>query len=121
MLKSIRKMRMKSIKLKSQILVEKGVKLIGCLDELNILKEDQIFFQYLDPISKRFKTFTGFVLITRNPCLHPGDIQMAYSIGDLSPPLMNYYRNCICFSQRGKVPLPSKLSGGDLGFLFFNF
>uniref|UniRef100_A0A2P2JZ95 RNA-dependent RNA polymerase n=1 Tax=Rhizophora mucronata TaxID=61149 RepID=A0A2P2JZ95_RHIMU len=121
------------LRTRSRIFVPKGRVLFGCLDETGILDygqvyvrltmtkaellcRDQSFFQKVD---EKTSIVRGQVMVTRNPCLHPGDIRVLEAV---------YHReleekglvDCILFPQRGKRPHPNEFSGGDLdGDLFF--
>ena len=52
------------------------------------------------------------VMVTRNPCLHPGDLQKfrAVDIPEFSANLVD----CIVFSTQGRRPSADLMSGGDL-------
>jgi hypothetical protein len=52
------------------------------------------------------------VLVTRNPCLHPGDLQKfkAVDVPDFAGDLVD----CIVFPTHGKRPSADLMSGGDL-------
>ncbi|KAF2757684.1 RdRP-domain-containing protein [Pseudovirgaria hyperparasitica] len=57
------------------------------------------------------------VLVTRNPCLHPGDLQKFKAV---EIPEWSHLRDCIIFSTQGKRPSADLMSGGDLdGDKFF--
>jgi hypothetical protein len=57
------------------------------------------------------------VLVTRNPCLHPGDLQKFRAV-DI--PEFSHLVDCIVFPTTGKRPTADLMSGGDLdGDRFF--
>ncbi|KXS97624.1 hypothetical protein AC578_5741 [Pseudocercospora eumusae] len=57
------------------------------------------------------------VLITRNPCLHPGDLQKLRAV---DVPEFSHLVDCIVFPIRGNRPSADLMSGGDLdGDKFF--
>mmetsp|Transcript_29111 Transcript_29111/g.43875 ORF Transcript_29111/g.43875 Transcript_29111/m.43875 type:complete len:111 (-) Transcript_29111:1382-1714(-) len=59
----------------------------------------------------------GDVLITRNPCTHPGDLRRLKSV---DCPQLKYLHNVIVFSSKGDRPPPNMMSGGDLdGDVYF--
>ena len=59
----------------------------------------------------------SWVIVARNPCLHPGDIRKLYVT---CLPELNQLVDCIVFPTTGHVPAPSMMSGGDLdGDQFF--
>ncbi|KAL7794192.1 RdRP domain-containing protein [Trichoderma ceciliae] len=107
------------LKHKARIPVDKGVTLFGVMDETGFLEEGQIYATFdesYDKIQGRVKRSfkDGFVLVTRSPALHPGDIQVAQmTTPPQGHPLRNL-KNCVVFSQKGSRDLPSQLSGGDL-------
>ena len=59
----------------------------------------------------------SWVVVARNPCLHPGDIRKLHVT---CLPELNQLVDCIVFPITGHVPAPSMMSGGDLdGDKFF--
>ena len=58
------------------------------------------------------RTITGTqVLVTRNPCLHPGDLRKFEAV---QHPELSHLVDCIVFPTRGKRPSADLMSGGDL-------
>lgn len=56
---------------------------------------------------------TGDVMVTRNPCLHPGDIKIMKAVN----PDTNKFDtmvNVVVFPKKGKVPITHEIAGGDL-------
>jgi len=51
------------------------------------------------------------VLVTRNPCLHPGDLQKFRAVDN---PKLSHLVDCIVFPTTGKRPSADLMSGGDL-------
>jgi hypothetical protein len=51
------------------------------------------------------------VLVTRNPCLHPGDLQKFKAV---DVPEFAHLTDCIVFSTKGHRPSADLMSGGDL-------
>jgi hypothetical protein len=51
------------------------------------------------------------VLVTRNPCLHPGDLQKFRAV---DVPGFEHLVDCIVFSTNGRRPGADLMSGGDL-------
>jgi RNA-dependent RNA polymerase len=52
-------------------------------------------------------------MVTRNPCLHPGDIKVLKAV-KIDDPRFNNILNCIVFPKKGKIPITNQISGGDL-------
>jgi hypothetical protein len=51
------------------------------------------------------------VLVTRNPCLHPGDLRKLRAV---DKPELVHLTDCIIFPVKGKRPAADQMSGGDL-------
>ncbi|RUP51905.1 RNA dependent RNA polymerase-domain-containing protein [Jimgerdemannia flammicorona] len=124
-LEAIRLNTLQNLKKKARILVEKSYLLFGTVDETCTLGEDEVFVQapileFVDPFeppSKRsMKVLEGYVVVMRNPSLHPGDIRILKAV-QCEPLSLNKMKNCVVFSSRGKRPVPNMMSGGDLGEL----
>ncbi|KAF8703377.1 hypothetical protein HU200_032177 [Digitaria exilis] len=61
----------------------------------------------------------GKVAISKNPCLHPGDVRVLEAIYDPGLDARGLI-DCVVFPQKGDRPHPNECSGGDLdGDLFF--
>eukprot|EP00347_Sterkiella_histriomuscorum_P000757 403374620 len=54
----------------------------------------------------------GDVIVTKNPCSHPGDIRKLRAVGEHST--FEHLTNVIVFSSKGCRPEQHKMSGGDL-------
>ncbi|KAL7906964.1 RdRP domain-containing protein [Trichoderma velutinum] len=113
------------LKHKARIPVDQGVTLFGIMDETGYLKEGQIYVTFdtsYDKIQGRKKQTVkdGFVLVTRSPALHPGDIQLAQLTTPPPGHPLRDLQNCVVFSQKGSRDLPSQLSGGDLDGDLYN-
>ncbi|CAL9031105.1 unnamed protein product [Prunus brigantina] len=121
------------LKSRCRIFVPKGRVLVGCLDESGNLDYgqvyvritmtkaeqemgDQSFFQKVDETTC---IVTGKVVVTKNPCLHPGDVRVLDAVYDVVLEEKNMV-DCLIFPQKGERPHPNECSGGDLdGDLFF--
>ncbi|CAL9201376.1 unnamed protein product, partial [Musa hybrid cultivar] len=133
MLKAYRDYQLSDTRSKCRIFVPKGRVLIGCLDETcnldygqayikvtmtkeELQNEDQTFLRNTDQTSA---VVVGKVVVTRNPCLHPGDIRVLQAVYDVGLDDMGLV-DCIIFPQKGTRPHPNECSGGDLdGDLYF--
>jgi len=83
----------------------------GVVDEHGILEEGQVLVGN--------GLFEGSVLISRSPCLMPGDIQKAVAISgrsgsDRFAQTYSMLKDVIVFSSKGQRPLADCLGGGDL-------
>ena len=92
--------------------------MFGIIDEYNQLEEGQVLVCNGGII--------GDVLVTRAPCMFPGDIQKAKAVGANGDKRYKCFDQVIVFSAKGERPLADKLGGGDLdgdrfhiGTLFF--
>jgi RNA-dependent RNA polymerase len=72
------------LRTKCNILVEKAARVLGVVDEYGILKENEVYcIVSVDGESREIlQTESGNVMITRNPCLHPGDIRTPTIVSD---------------------------------------
>ncbi|CAG8674400.1 30903_t:CDS:1 [Gigaspora margarita] len=92
--------------------------LICVADPSNSLKEGEIFIQLdcdagYDERGMRFGIVEGDVILCRNPCSLPSDVQKARAVNN---PLLCKYYNVVIFpvnSRSRKGPFAAKLSGGD--------
>ena len=112
--------------------------LIGVADTEGILEEGEIFVQIRrdsfrcrnaqdDEQWKKAKieqlmnddshVLTGNLVVTRNPCTHPGDIRIMQGVD--RPELRHLY-NVVVFSSKGERPACNMMAGGDLdGDVYF--
>lgn len=98
------------LRTRCRIFVPKGRVLIGCLDETGILDYGQVYvhvtmtkaeLQCVDQSFFRKSIVIGKVVVTKNPCLHPGDIRVleaVYKVELEEKGLMD----CIIFPQNGE-------------------
>lgn len=113
-----------NLKEKSNILIEESVRVMGVLDEYGILNEGEIYVSY--SISGGLEDDVKIVeqdevVVTKNPCLHPGDIRVLKARGDLEVrEKFSHIVNCVVFPQKGRRPHTAEISGSDLdGDLYF--
>ncbi|KAJ5220072.1 RNA-dependent RNA polymerase eukaryotic-type [Penicillium chermesinum] len=125
---------MKSVKEKARIVINQGASLLGCIDEIGVLKGHfdkkiprgnasydervaalpEIFVQIDLKHKDRADTFQiieGICIVARNPSLHPGDIRVVRAVN--RPELKNLH-NVVVFPQTGDQVITSMCSGGDL-------
>ena len=80
---------------------------INTMKKAEIINEIQSISQIID----------GNVLVTRNPCTHPGDIRLLKAV---NKPQLQYLFNVVVFSAKGERPVCNMMSGGDLdGDVYF--
>lgn len=99
------------LKKKARIKIEKAAVLIGICDETGTLKEGEVWIsvnngsfeineaqdalkgikdknlkkEMLDGMKEKEIVVSGYVVVTKNPCSHPGDVRLLRAI-DLSDP-----------------------------------
>ncbi|KAH6798985.1 RNA-dependent RNA polymerase 2 [Perilla frutescens var. frutescens] len=133
MLQSHLENQLSDLRSRCRIFVPKGRVLVGCLDESGTLEYgqvyaritmtktelecgDQAFFQRVDETSSILR---GKVVVTKNPCLHPGDVRVLEAVCNVKLQEDNLV-DCLVFPQKGVRPHPNECSGGDLdGDLYF--
>lgn len=131
MLTSTRAAQLWGLREKSRIFVSSGRWLMGVLDESGVLEQGQCFVQVSTPslencFSKHGSRFSetknlhvvkGFVVIAKNPCLHPGDVRVLEAV---DAPDLHHLNDCLVFPQKGDRPHTNEASGSDLdGDLYF--
>ncbi|KAF5758560.1 putative RNA-directed RNA polymerase [Helianthus annuus] len=121
------------LRTRCRVFVPKGRILVGCLDESGVLDYGQVYvritltktelknreqkyFKNMDDVTS---VVMGKVVVTRNPCLHPGDVRVLDAVYEIALDEKDY-KDCIVFPQKGERPHPNECSGGDLdGDLYF--
>ncbi|PWA42854.1 RNA-dependent RNA polymerase 6 [Artemisia annua] len=132
MLSSIRVAQLEDLREKSRIFVQEGRWLMGCLDELAVLEQGQCFIQVSNPAiencfakhgsrfvetKRNLTVIEGYVVIAKNPCLHPGDVRVLKAV---NVPGLEHLVDCLIFPQKGDRPHTDEASGSDLdGDLYF--
>ncbi|CAF4014709.1 unnamed protein product, partial [Rotaria sordida] len=100
----------------------KARNMFGIIDEYNVLKPDEVFIQYTrlndhedkDTNNKSEKTsilHNCKVVVTKNPCYHPGDIRTFTAVNHKE---LKHLKDVIVFSQQGDCPASHQISGSDL-------
>ncbi|KAF9450099.1 RNA-dependent RNA polymerase [Macrolepiota fuliginosa MF-IS2] len=107
---------LRDLKNSARIPIPDAWTLVGVADTHGFLEENEIFACIKQP-NGTVTYLEGHVLVSRSPCIHPGDVQVANAIG--SPPKGSCFEveplpNTVVFSIKGRRPLPSCLGGGDL-------
>ncbi|KAL8732802.1 MAG: hypothetical protein Q9181_003829 [Wetmoreana brouardii] len=103
---------------RSRILIPQSRLLFGVCDPFGVLREGECSVRVTSDGDGVPKTVVGIeVLVTRNPCLHPGDLQKFKAVQHDS---LSHLIDCIVFPTRGRRPSADLMSGGDLdGDKFF--
>lgn len=95
-----------------KIFVPESRLLFGVCDPRNILREGECALRITAVEDGVAKTIVGTeVLVTRNPCLHPGDLQKFKAVQCKE---LSHLVDCIVFPTRGRRPSADLMSGGDL-------
>ncbi|EGG23223.1 RNA-directed RNA polymerase [Cavenderia fasciculata] len=84
--------------------------LLGVIDETGTLEENQVFVR-ITADNNEIIVIQSNVAVVKNPCLHPGDVQLAMGVDNQ---LLHHMLDVVVFSQKGTIPLFSKCSGSDL-------
>ena len=105
---------------KSRILlpVTEARLMMGVMDETGLLQNGQVFVQCSHMTSEgnddeplvsdqRF-IVTHSVVVTRNPCLHPGDVRYLEAV---DVPELSHLVDCIVFPKNGPRPHPNEMAG----------
>ena len=97
---------------KCRIMIPQSRLLFGVCDSMNVLKEGECAVKVTMDGDGQPMAIKGMeILVTRNPCLHPGDLQK-FSV--VEKPELSHLTDCIVFPVRGKRPSADMMSGGDL-------
>lgn len=105
---------------KSRILlpVTEARLMMGVMDETGLLQAGQVFVQYSHmasdgdddelPISDQRFIVKRSVVVTRNPCLHPGDVRQLEAV---DVPELHHLVDCVVFPRNGPRPHPNEMAG----------
>lgn len=97
---------------KCRILIPKSRLLFGVCDAWGVLKEGECAVKVTmdgDGVPRALKGTE--LLVTRNPCLHPGDLQKFRAVEKKE---LGHLVDCIVFPIKGRRPSADMMSGGDL-------
>ena len=114
--------KIRDLKSKGKILDKQSASLMGVIDETRTLKHNEVFVRIVKPYSRKEEqdfTLEGEVYVTKNPCLHPGDIKILKAVNnDKVYKNLSHMVNVIVFSsledENDKRPIQNQISGGDL-------
>jgi RNA-dependent RNA polymerase len=100
--------------------VERGATLLGVPDETRSLEYGEVYIRLSERAEcggERTALVTGAVAVTKNPCLHPGDVLRLRAV---PRPALDHIVDCVVFPVKGPRPHPDEISGSDLdGDMFF--
>ncbi|GBM42197.1 RNA-dependent RNA polymerase 1 [Araneus ventricosus] len=116
LLLSVYKVAIDQLRAKARIAIppQYGRNMLGVLDETGTLEYGQVFVQYseeLGNIHSSTNILEGTVVVTKNPCMHPGDVRKLEAI---NVPALHHIKDCIVFPAKGKRPHPDEMAGSDL-------
>lgn len=95
-----------------RILIPKSRLLFRVCDSWNVLKEGECAVRITMDGEGQLNILKGMeVLVTRNPCLHPGDLQKFKAVEREE---LAYLVDCIVFPTQGRKLSADLMSGGDL-------
>lgn len=114
--------KIRDLKSKGKIIDKQSASLMGVIDETRTLKHNEVFVRIIKPYApKKEQDFTleGEVYVTKNPCLHPGDIKILKAVNNEKVyTKLSHMINVIVFSsledENDKRPIQNQISGGDL-------
>ena len=115
-LETVLRKNLRELKEKARIPIpfDSGRMMFGVVDEYGVLEYGQVFVQYTNEETGT-KVVKGDVMVTRNPCMHPGDIRMLRAVdNDKVRQKLGHIKDCIVFPQKGHRPHPNEMGGGDL-------
>lgn len=97
---------------KSRIQILDSRLVFGICDPWGVLKEGECAVKITSDADGVARALKGTqVLVTRNPCWHPGDLQ---KLKVVEKPELAHLVDCIVFPIRGRRPPADMMSGGDL-------
>ncbi|CAF1369179.1 unnamed protein product [Adineta steineri] len=97
--------------------------MFGIVDEYGVLENKQVFIQYSPMRQNKLyfskeeedniqpRVITGKVVVTKNPCHHPGDLRVFDAVDRAE---LHNLVDVIVFPQQGPRPHPNEISGSDL-------
>ncbi|KAF8787752.1 RNA-dependent RNA polymerase 1 like protein [Argiope bruennichi] len=116
LLLSVYKVAIDQLRKKARIAVPSqfGRNMLGVLDETGTLEYGQVFVQYSEELGNIHSSTTILertVVVTKNPCMHPGDVRKLEAV---DVPALHHIKDCIVFPAKGKRPHPDEMAGSDL-------
>ena len=96
---------------KCRILIPRSRLLFGVCDPRDLLRPGECFVKVTHEDGITRAVTNAWVLVARNPCLHPGDLQKFWAVAN---PELEHLVDCIVFSTQGRRAAADLMSGGDL-------
>ena len=114
--------KIRDLKSKGKIIDKQSASLMGVIDETRTLKHNEVFVRIIKPYARKEEqdfTLEGEVYVTKNPCLHPGDIKILKAVNNEKVYRnLSHMINVIVFSsledENETRPVQNQISGGDL-------
>ncbi|CAF0897911.1 unnamed protein product [Rotaria sordida] len=105
--------RLRCLKQRSNVSIPRayGRAMFGVIDESRTLQYGEVFIQHTSNSQLESEIVLGYVAVTKNPCLYPGDIRVLKAI-DI--PHLHHLHDCIVFPCNGHRPHTNEISGSDL-------
>jgi hypothetical protein len=95
-----------------RILIPKSRLLFGVCDAWGVLKEGECAVKITMDGNGQPQALKGMeILVARNPCLHPGDLQ---KLKVVARDELAHLVDCVVFPTSGRRPAADMMSGGDL-------
>ncbi|KVI06345.1 Nucleotide-binding, alpha-beta plait [Cynara cardunculus var. scolymus] len=100
------------LRTRCRVFVPKGRILVGCLDESGVLDYGQVYVRitltkselrsrehhYFRTMDETTSLVMGKVVVTRNPCLHPGDVRVLEAVYEIALDEKDY-KDCIVWDE----------------------
>ncbi|KAH6930134.1 hypothetical protein HPB50_010396 [Hyalomma asiaticum] len=99
--------------------VDRARNMLGVVDTTGQLRYGEVFVQCTEIRSPQVQqqgppkvtVIEGTVLVTKCPCLHPGDVRKFTAV---NVPELHHVVDCIVFPAQGPRPHPDEMAGSDL-------
>ncbi|KAF8790403.1 putative RNA-dependent RNA polymerase 1 like protein [Argiope bruennichi] len=94
-----------------EIPVNKGRNMLGVVDDTFTLNYGEVFVQYSNWATDEPIVVEGTVVVTKKPCMHPGDVRKFQAVYVKS---LLHIKDCIVFPAKGPRPHPDEMAGSYL-------
>lgn len=94
--------RLRCLKQRSNVSIPKafGRAMFGIIDESQTLEYGEVFIQHTSTNQFESEIVLGYVVVTKNPCLYPGDMRILKAI---DVPHLHHLHDCIVFPCQGQL------------------